>query len=285
MSSASFTLSAFGDEIADDLQAQVQLLRELRVGHLELRGIWGKNVVEITDDEVRSVQEICTKYGTSISGIGSPVGKSPLEAPLDAEVARLSRIFQIAEILGTRKVRVFSFYPPESGTKVPFDDYIEDAAARLDRLTALACREGFTLLMENEKDIVGDTPERCHALLSAIDSPHLRFAWDPANFIQVGVSHPMTRGWSLLGRYVAHVHVKDALLSEGTIEPAGQGDGQIGELLLALQDSGYQGHLALEPHLVAAGHSSGFSGVEGMTQAVVALRRLMARLGCLEAAN
>ncbi len=50
-------------------------------------------------------------------------------------------------------------------------------------------------------------------------------------------------------------------------------------LLLAARDVGYQGMLALEPHLAIAGHSS-FSGVEGMTYAAETLRKLMADVGC-----
>ena len=41
--------------------------------------------------------------------------------------------------------------------------------------------------------------------------------------------------------------------------------------------------LALEPHLAVAGHSSGFSGPEGMEVAVRALRRVMQEQGCREA--
>jgi sugar phosphate isomerase/epimerase len=153
-------------------------------------------------------------------------------------------------------------------------------------LTALAQAEGFTLLLENEKDIVGDTLARCRALLTGVNSPHLRFVWDPANFVQVGEAQAVERGWPLLGDYTAHLHVKDALLStpEGlpAVRVAGEGDGQVDLLLAKLRDSGYQGFLALEPHLAIAGPSSGFSGVSGMTYAVERLRKLMATVGCVE---
>ena len=58
---------------------------------------------------------------------------------------------------------------------------------------------------------------------------------------------------------------------------------QVDELLTKLRDSKYVGFLALEPHLVVAGHSGGFSNVSGMGYAVTTLRRLMAELGCVEA--
>ena len=275
MSSVNFTLSAFGDEIADDLQEQLRVLRELRIGYLELRAAWGENVLHLDDDQVTRVRKTCADYGIAISCIGSPVGKSPIVAPLEQEIANLTRIFQIAEAVSTRRVRVFSFYPPDTRSNARYDEYVAEAAARLGRLADLARREGFLLLLENEKEIVGDTPERCHAILSAIDSPALRFLWDPANFVQVGVAQPTGRGWPLLGAYVAYVHVKDALLADGSVRAAGEGDGQVSELLSRLCESGYQGFLALEPHLAIAGPSSGFSGVTGMTYAVEKLRQLM----------
>jgi sugar phosphate isomerase/epimerase len=281
-SSATFTLSAFGDEIAEDLREQLRLLRQLQVGYLELRGVWGKNVLHLDDDEVDRVRRTCADYDVAVSCIGSPIGKSPIVEPIEQEVANLAHIFQVAEAVGTRRVRIFSFYPPDTATNARYDEYVEEATARLARLTELARREGFLLLLENEKEIVGDTLERCHALVSGVDSPHLRFLWDPANFVQVGEGRPTERGWSLLGSYLAHVHVKDATGPGGEVRAAGEGDGQVGQLLAALRDEGYRGFLALEPHLAVAGRSSGFSGVEGMTYAVEALRRLMRETDCVE---
>jgi sugar phosphate isomerase/epimerase len=282
MSSATFTLSAFGDEITDDLQEQLRVLRQLRIGYLELRGVWGKNVLHLDEYEVARVRRLCTEHGIDVGCIGSPVGKSSIGDPMDQEVSNLTRIFRIAEAVGTRRVRVFSFYPPDARSNVRYDQYVKEATSRLARLTDLAQREGLVLLLENEKGIVGDTLGRCHAILSAIHSPALRFLWDPANFVQVGVARPTERGWPLLGAYVAHVHVKDALLADGSVRAAGQGDGQVGELLSRLREGGYQGFLAMEPHLALAGPSSGFSGASGMAHAVEALRQLMDERKCVE---
>jgi sugar phosphate isomerase/epimerase len=282
MSTATFSLSAFGDEIDDDLQVQVRLLRELGIGHLELRGVWGKNVLTFDDDEVAEVRRICDDHGVSVSCIGSPIGKSPILDPIEREAANLERIFDIAQAVGTRRVRIFSFYPPDTHTNARYDSYVKEATSRLARLTEMAEASDFLLLMENEKGIVGDTLERCHAILNDIRSPHLRFLWDPANFVQVGVARPTGTGWPLLGPFVGYIHVKDARLDDGSICAAGEGDGQVGELLAHLRDNRYHGVLALEPHLALAGHSSGFSGAGGMRHAVAALRQLMVDRGCLE---
>jgi sugar phosphate isomerase/epimerase len=284
VSNATFTISAFGDEIADDLQDQLAVLKELRIGYLDLRGVGGKNVLHLDDDEAAVVSQTCDDHGMAVSCIGSPIGKSPIADPIEHEAANLERIFQIAETVGTRRVRIFSFYPPDVSSNAQYDQYVDEAAARLARLADIAQRDGFTLLLENEKGIVGDTIDRCHAIMAAAGNSHLRFLWDPANFVQVNESAPTKQGWASLGAYTAYVHIKDAVLADGGIRPAGEGDGQVGELLTKLIETGYQGLLALEPHLAIAGHSSGFSGAEGMARAVDALRQLMAERGCEEKA-
>ena len=273
--SAGVRLSAFGDEISDDLQVQIDTLADLDVRFLELRGAWGKNVLELDDSELQAVREQCERSGLAVSAIGSPIGKSPLIAPLEHELGNLARSFKIAAALNVEFIRVFSFYPPENAGPDSATGLIDESAQRLGALAARAADAGMTLLLENEKGIVGDTIPRCHALLQAVESAAMRFAWDPANFVQVGELAATVDGWPLLEPYVAHVHVKDAD-ANGDVRPAGQGAGQVGLLLDRLRDSGYAGFLALEPHLAIAGHSTGFSGVDGMTHAVEVLRSLMA---------
>lgn len=282
MPTAAFTLSAFGDEIADDLDEQLDLLQDLRIPYLELRAAWGKNVLRMDAADAAAVRATCERHGIGVSCIGSPVGKSSIAEPIATEKANLTRLFGLADTVGTRRLRIFSFYPPSGAES--FDGFLDEAASRLAQLAALAQTHGFLLLLENEKAIVGDAPERCAALLKAVDSPALRFVWDPANFVQVGVERPTDRGWPLLAEFLAHVQIKDAV-SGGGVRAAGEGDGQVGELLDRLRDSGYGGFLGLEPHLAMAGPSSGFSGREGMRQATESLRRLMAARGCAEVAT
>jgi sugar phosphate isomerase/epimerase len=276
------TISAFGDEIADDLSEQLSVLKDLIIHWLDLRGAWGKNVLRFSDDDVAQVKQVLAHHQVAVSCIGSPIGKSPITEPIETEASNLARLFQISEALGVRQVRIFSFYPPDTSTNIHHDDYVEESIARLAKLTQMAEAEDFVLLLENEKGIVGDTLSRCATIVSSIDSPHLRFLWDPANFIQVEESRPTERGWASLGSYVGYVHIKDAVLADGSVRPAGKGDGQVKELLTRLRSASYDGFVALEPHLALAGHSSGYSGAEGMAVAVEALRNVMQQAGLVE---
>jgi sugar phosphate isomerase/epimerase len=267
---ASFTLSAFGDEIADDLEEQLELLASEGVSFLELRGAWGKNVLDLNAEELRRARTLLDRHRFAVSAIASPIGKSQLSQPRAFELERMERAMIAAAVLGTSMVRVFSFYyagPPEQAR--------DEVLFRMAQLTERAERAGLTLVHENEKEIYGDIPERCADLLNSIGSPALRMAFDPANFVQCGV-RPMETAWPLLADLTTHIHIKDAMLSDGSVRPAGQGDGAIPELLAELHARNYVGYLTLEPHLKVAGHSGGYSGPDGMRVAIRALKGLLA---------
>ena len=281
MTTASFMIGAFGDEIADDLETQLQVLNELKIPCLELRAAWGVNVLNLSDEQVARVRALCEEHGVTVSALGSPIGKSPIEAPIETEMKNLRRVIAIGRQLGTANIRIFSFHPPGDSASVDYDSYLDSAIDRIGRLVAVAEEEDVTLLLENEKGIVGDTLDRCVKLVEALESERLVFLWDPANFVQVGEARLTERGWPLLGDRVGYVHIKDCTL-DGTVKAAGEGDGQVPELLTELVRCGYKGMLALEPHLAMAGHSSGFSGPDGMAYAVETLRMVMRDVGAEE---
>ena len=279
---AKFVLSAFADEISPDLTEQVRTLKDLNLGFLDLRSVDGKNVKDLTDQEVAYIWETLDRNGIQVACIGSPVGKSPIDGPLYEALADLVRVIGIGKRLGTNRIRIFSFYPPNISTNARYDEYVDQAIRRLERFIPLAEREGAVLLLENEKQIVGDTVARCYRLVRSLAGKHFRFLWDPANFVQVGERKVTEDAWDILGREVGYVHIKDALLADGSVVAAGEGQGQVRELLEQLNAAGYRGFLSLEPHLEQAGRDGGFSGPEKMAYAVQSLRSLMASVGIEE---
>ncbi len=270
---ATFRLSAFGDEIDDDLTTQLDVLASEGVDALELRSAWGVNVLDLSDEQLQEARGLLHEHGFAVSAIGSPIGKSTLAEPRAFEQIRLERALAAADQLDTRLIRIFSFYaPPEA-----LDEVRDEVIERLGQLVARAAQAGATLLLENERGIYGENAIRCHDLLAAINSPTLRMAFDPANFVQAGV-RPMDEAWPLLKGYVTHVHIKDAVFQDASVRPAGQGDGDIPALLAALNDANYSGYLTLEPHLAIAGPAGGYSGESGMRTAIHALKGLLANL-------
>jgi sugar phosphate isomerase/epimerase len=186
----------------------------------------------------------------------------------------MRRIADIACELGTTIVRVFSFFlPPGEPPGLRRRQVIDRMAA----LAGIASDHGLILAHENEKEIFGDTPDRCVDLITSVDSPALRATFDAANFVQCGV-RPFSQGYALLRPYLVYLQVKDALAATGEVVAAGQGDGQVRETLAALRDSGFEGFMSLEPHLAQAGRYGGFSGPEGFRRASQALKFILNEL-------
>ncbi|MHB0859291.1 MAG: sugar phosphate isomerase/epimerase family protein [Anaerolineae bacterium] len=265
-----FTLTGFADEISDELDVQLEVLERLDIHYLELRGVWGKNVLALDDAQVERVKNVLDRRGMRVSAIGSPIGKIGIDDPFEPHLEAFRRALELARVLETPYVRIFSFYVPEGEA----DRYRGPVMERMGALLDEARGHPVTLLHENERRIYGDIPRRCRDILETFESPQLRMTFDPANFVIDNV-HPFTDAYDLLRDYIAYVHVKDATMDDKRIVPAGQGDGQVLELLKALQESGYDGFLSLEPHLAHAGGFSGYSGPELFGVAAAALRELM----------
>jgi sugar phosphate isomerase/epimerase len=266
-----WTLSAFADEISPELDQQLQTLAGESIRHLEFRGVWKKNVLDLSDAEIETVKAALARGGVAVSSIGSPIGKIPIGEDFAPHLARFQRAIQVAHALEAPFIRIFSFFMPAGQDPARYRGEVLD---RMGQLVRAAEGSSITLVHENEKEIYGDTPARCLDILAQIDSPILRAAWDPANFVQCGV-RPHSEGYAALRPYIAYVHVKDALLGSGQVVPAGQGDGELRETIAALRASGFDGFFSLEPHLASAGKFSGFSGPDLFKVAARAFKDLL----------
>jgi sugar phosphate isomerase/epimerase len=266
-----WTLSAFADEISPDLDVQLETLAQESIRHLEFRGVWNKNVLDLTDSEIATVKSRLGQRGVGVSSIGSPIGKIPIVDDFAPHLDRFRRALEVARMLEAPYIRIFSFFIPAGDDPAYYRDEVLE---RMASLVGEAEGSGVTLVHENEKEIYGDIPSRCLDILTQINSPILRAAWDPANFVQCGV-RPHTEGYGSLRPFIVYVHIKDALLASGQVVPAGQGDGQVRETIAALRASGFDGFFSLEPHLVAAGTFSGFSGPDLFREAARAFKDLL----------
>jgi sugar phosphate isomerase/epimerase len=78
--------------------------------------------------------------------------------------------------------------------------------------------------------------------------------------------------------WIRYLHVKDAV-RDGPVTAAGDGAADWPDLLQQLHGDGYDGVLALEPHLQAGGPYGGFSGPELFRVASQALQKLLRSIG------
>ena len=133
----------------------------------------------------------------------------------------------------------------------------------------------MVLLHENEREIYGDTAERCLDLLDSLACPYVKATFDPANFVLDG-EETYPYAFNLLKKHIAYLHIKDAIRKEHTIVPAGEGDGHLVEILTALKQTGFDGFLSIEPHL---NNNLPGGGPGSFAVAANALKSLLSQIG------
>jgi len=258
-----WTLSGFIDEISDDFSEQCKVAAGLGLRYVEVWSAWGINILDLDAAQLDTLGQTLTEYGLSVSSIGSPIGKISIDDDFPPHLERMQHAVEVAELLEAPYLRLFSFFIPE-GTDP--DSRRDEVLSRMSALAEAAADADVILVHENEKEIYGDVPRRCLDIVTSVDSPKLQLAWDPANFVQVGV-RPLTEGYSMLRPHVGYIQIKDALLADGTVVVAGAGDGEVVETIRALRADGFDGFFSLEPHLGEYTAFGALSGSELFTKA------------------
>jgi sugar phosphate isomerase/epimerase len=267
-------ISAFADEISDDLDLQIQTLKANGAGFIELRGVWGKNVLALSDAEVREVKRRADANGIGFSAVGSPLGKFPLDGDFDLQLDGLKKALDIAQVLEAPYIRLFSFYTGDEDPSLSRGKVLD----WLGRMILEAEKTPIVLAHENEKGIYGDTGERCLDLLTSLQSPAFTGIFDFANFVQCG-QRPYQDCWLRLKPYISYFHIKDALQDTGQVVPAGQGDGDVQAILAEAFAGGFDNFLTLEPHLSLAEANYGRTSPELFHTAADALKTILSQVG------
>src|SRR5437764_5713316 len=89
-------LSAFADEISPDLNEQIAVLESENIRSLDLRGVWGTNVLDLTDGQVAEIEQTLSAHGIEVAAIGSPIGKVPIDSSFDEHLHRFERAITLA---------------------------------------------------------------------------------------------------------------------------------------------------------------------------------------------
>lgn len=250
-------LCAFADEAGTEVAVQIAALKENGVPCLEVRGVDGKNVTDLTLEEARQLRRRLEDEGLSVWSVGSPLGKIGITDAFGPHLDKFKYTLDLAQELGAACIRLFSFFIPK---ETPAADCRGEVLDRLAQFCRAAEGRPVILCHENEKEIYGDIADRCLDIHQQL--PALRAVFDPANFVQCG--QDTLAAWKLLAPYVHYMHIKDAL-TDGRVVPAGKGEGHVPEILAAYRAQGGE-VLTLEPHLAVF---SGLSELEHGEKSVV----------------
>jgi sugar phosphate isomerase/epimerase len=263
MNDLKLPIAAITDEFSPtDFAAALEPMAAIGMTGAELRVVFGKNIMDLTDDEVKQATEMCAAKGIQVIGIASPILKCVLpNAPavdtrfqqdifnskhtFDDQPRLLDRAFRICELTGAQFIRVFSYWRTVEPEKC-FDAVV----TALNDLSVQAAKQNVIIGIENEHACHIGTAAESKAILDAVQHPNLKLVWDPANALVAG-ENPYPGGYSLLPpQRIAHVHVKDCHMQGHTPIWGPVGTRHVdwkGQVDALLRD-GYTGFLSLETH-------------------------------------
>ncbi len=294
---ATMQLAAITDEISQEFEHALDVLLEYGATGAELRGLWGTNIADLSDDQVARALEALRARNLKVVCLATPfykcdlVGDTTEEGEMERrmhlaqpremqqQMEMLRRCAQLAHTFDCPYLRVFTFW--RKGLLTPeIEARIVDA---FDEPVALAEQEGVTLVLENEPACFIGTGAEAARIAGEIDSPNLKICWDPGNAFYAG-ERPFPDGYEAVKPWLAHVHVKDCtdpasplhqsqphcIIGEGALDYPAQ--------FAALRRDGYTGYISLETHYIpAVGSGPDGKGTpeEGSRPCLAALQKLL----------
>lgn len=252
---AEFILSAFADEYSTVFDEQMSGLVENGIKFMEIRGVDGQNIADISRDKAKEIKTKLNASGLGISSMGSPIGKIGIDDPFEPHIEKYKHIIEMAHILGCDRIRLFSFFIPAERTPAECRGKV---FYQMEKLLDIAKSENMIICHENEKGIYGDISERCLDIQKYFGG-EIKCIFDHANFICCD-DEPYPKAFEMLKDYIYYLHIKDAD-NEHHMTPAGDGIGRIPETIEALRAYDRTYVLTVEPHLRV------FSGLDKLQSA------------------
>ena len=121
---AKFILSAFADEADPMLDKQIEAMKEDGIFCVEMRGVDGKNVKDLTDEEATIARQKLAANGMEVASMGSPFGKIGVNDDFEPHFEQFKRALHVCRLLGTKRMRMFSFYYPKGEDPAKYRDVV-----------------------------------------------------------------------------------------------------------------------------------------------------------------
>lgn len=205
------------DELGPDPVPGMDLAVRLDVRWLEIRSAFGRNALLLRDEELQRIRGAADWRGLRVAALASPLFKwcrtgarpscvdsfgFPLRVPTSVRWRHVERAIDVAGLLGTCLVRIFSHLRAAPALT---ESLITDPL--LPRALAHARRRGVMLLVENEPVCTAATAGALLSLLERFEDKGLRLWLDLGNLQEVGDC--TAAQVAALAPYVEYVHIKD----------------------------------------------------------------------------
>src|SRR5918993_3334003 len=156
---STFKLSVFSDELTQDFGRALEIAAgEFGLGYVELRGLWGKNIMALDDKEIAEARRLLEQHRLRVTSIAGPLFKvdwpgAPVsrfsqrdkfgaDFTFEQQPEVLERGLELARAFRADRLRCFDFWRLDDPKphRAAMDEELRKAAAR-------AGRRGVTLVM------------------------------------------------------------------------------------------------------------------------------------------
>lgn len=268
--SCPFKVAVINDEISQDFDHACSVAaHDFGLKWIELRGMWKKNLTELSADEIKEAKKILAQYDLKVTDIASPLFKSDWPgAPQSKQSERrdqfhadfdfkqqdalLEHCIELAKTFETDRIRCFDFWRLDD-----VKPYREAINKKLGEAARRCAKDNLILVLENEMSCNTATGAEAAATMQAVQEPNFMLNWDPGNAATFPGSDPYPKGYDLLPKKrIGHCHAKSVVRKpDGKWEwaPVGQGVVDWVGQLQALKRDGYRHAVSLETHWRGAG--------------------------------
>jgi len=199
-------------------------------------------------EKAPKVRRLLDEYGVRASSV-SPANDfiQMDEVALKVQVDRMEKFCRLAEILGTRLLRIDGGSPkPE----VPEDRalYIDLIAKGLEMCRPFIEKEGFSFALDNHGLVTNDADLQVE-ILTKVGSANIGANLDTMNYRWAGHDlDKVARFYETIAPYVKHTHVKDGIGKRGEYQGKALGEGEVPleHAVKCLKAAGYSGPWLVE---------------------------------------
>ena len=264
-------LTGFADEASRDLDKQIAATKEIGWSAISARMVGDHNIHELPEAEFNDVADRLDAAGIVIPEFGSLIGNwgKKIDSDFDITLAEIERAIPRMQRLGTQLIRVMSFAQNPWGE----DQQEGERFRRLREIVSRFSDAGLTAIHENCMNWGGFSAE--HTLRLVDEVPGLKLVFDTGNPVfqkDRSKSEPFPwqdpfEFWEKVREHVVHIHIKDCENPvSDDVEPAytmpGDGSAKLREILADAKLHGYDGWIAIEPHVATVFHAADPTAVD-----------------------
>ena len=202
------------------------------------------NVADIKNECLKA-KELCDGAGIEIVNLATT---------LRGDDATLESVLEAASAIGCKTIRgPLTPYNPALSYQEQFDE----CRTYLKHCEPMLKKYGVKMLIETHHGMLITSASSAMRVLDGFDPDYFGLIYDPGNMVYEGYEN-YQMGFEMLGKYLAHVHVKNAALVPGEKDeygatkyvqswvPLKEGSANLKAMIAALVKVGYDGALSVE---------------------------------------